>query len=544
MATTCGRCTNFDYCTLASQRRVVEVKVGDDFTCPECGSQLKPPLPEENVRTGNMPLIAGLAVLLLAGATFAGYELFSARSPKPQTVAEAQPGAPTPPATPAALAAPATPAATAPQAVAPAPAKPAPPPETILFRMRGSNTIGASLAPKLAQTFLTENGDTNVAIVPQDAPDETKVVGMRNGDREAIVISAHGSATAFTGLGAGDTDIGMASRRVKSAEHDSLAKLGDLTSAAAEHVLALDGIAVIINPANPVSDLTKEQLRDIFSGAVTDWSKVGGTPGPIHVFARDDKSGTYDTFKSLVMDKTKLVAGAKRIEDSRELSTDVAGDTAAIGFVGLPYVADAKPVAIAETGALPLVANRLTVATEDYPLSRRLFLYTPTVNTNRLAQLFVAYALSPQGQAIVEQVGFIPLTIKSETARVPDTASSRYKSLVGGAERLSTDFRFQQNSTALDNRGQRDLDRLVNYMISLHTGGDHLILVGFADNQGSPRANIDVSKKRADAVSALLARRGVRAGHVAAFGSELPVADNASPDGREKNRRVEVYLTQ
>jgi len=528
MATTRGRCTNTDYCTLASQRKTIDVPLDSSFICPECAAPLRAPALEAEARPRRGGAIIAGVLVLLTGVGAAAY--FAGGSSRTMTVASVPP----PPAPPVPKV---QPAATV--------AVPVPVPQpsrTVLFRMRGSNTIGAGLGPKLAAAFLADEGDSDVKVHPLAAADETEVTGLRGDVTEAIVISAHGSATAFTGLAAGDTEIGMASRRIKPAEHDALGRLGDMTGAGSEHVLALDGIAVIANPANPVGELTKAQLRDVFGGAISDWGQLGGTKGPIHVFARDDKSGTFDTFKALVLDKTKLAPGARRVEDSRELAADVAADPAAIGFVGLPYVAETKPVAVAETGAQPLLANPLTVATEDYPLSRRLYLYTPAVGASRIGQRFVTFALSPAGQAVVEQTGFVPLTIKTQTVSVPQTASGQYKALVGGAQRLSTDFRFQPNLTGLDNRGLRDLDRLVNFLISTHSGGDRLVLVGFADNQGSKRANYEVSRKRADSVSALLARRGIKVGQVSAFGSDLPVADNGTEEGRDKNRRVEVYV--
>jgi phosphate transport system substrate-binding protein len=553
MAYTRGRCTNFDYCSIADRRQDVEVALGDDFVCPECGRPLKPP-PAATQSSGNtMPLVlAGLGVVLVGGAIFGAVALFNqgggsskngeaqnppAQKPAMQTAAAAAPAAPLPQAALTAPAAAVTPA-TQPARAATPPAIP----ETVLLRLSGSNTVGAELGPKLAKAFLADSGDTDVTLQQTGKPDETNIAGMRDGKREVITVAAHGTATAFTDLAKGAADVGMASRRIKPAEAASLIAMGDLTSAAGEHVLALDGIAVIVNPSNSVPTLTKEQLRDIFNGTITDWSKLGAPAGPIHIYARDDKSGTFDTFKSLVLGSTKLAASAHRIEDSRELSGDVAGDAGGIGFIGLPYILSAKPVPVADTGATPLIPNRLTVGTEDYPLSRRLFLYTATQGGNPLSQRFAEFALSPAGQAIVEETGFIPLTIKPEQAPVPQTASARYRALIGHATRLSTNFRFQANSAALDNRGQRDLDRLVNFVLSAHAAPSQIILVGFADNKGSPSANLIVSKKRADAVATELAQHGVKVGHVVAFGSDLPVADNGSDEGREKNRRVEVYM--
>jgi phosphate transport system substrate-binding protein len=537
MAFTRGRCTNFDYCATAGKRQDVDVHLGEDFVCPECGRPLKPP-PVGGKSSGAATLIlVGLGLVMVGGGAAAALFLLGGNaSPPAHPVAATNAPAPSATAVQTAATDKALPAARV------IPAAPPPVNETVLLRLSGSNTVGAALGPRLARAFLSNSGDTDVTIEPTGKPDEVKVIGARGDKREVITVAAHGSATAFTDMAKGAADLGMASRRIKPAEIASLAALGDLTSAAGEHVLALDGIAVIVNPANPVASLSKDRLRDIFNGTITNWSAVGGAPGPVHIYARDDKSGTFDTFKSLVLGTTKLVASAHRVEDSRELSNDVTGDAGGIGFIGLPYIISAKAVPVADTGATPLIPNRLTVGTEDYPLSRRLYLYTATVGGNPLAQRFADFALSPAGQAVVEDVGFIPLTVKAEAAPVPQTASAHFKAVIGHATRLSTNFRFQPNSTALDNRGQRDLDRLVNYVVSAHASPTQIILVGFADNKGSATANLTVSKKRAEAVAAELAEHGVKVGKVLAFGSDLPVADNNSDDGRERNRRVEVYL--
>jgi phosphate transport system substrate-binding protein len=533
MAFSRGRCTNFDYCALATKRQDIEVELGDNFACPECHRALSPP-PAVGT-TGNKAaslILMGLGVAAVGGGVFAAVHFTGATPPHAAQSAIASP--PQIARKPVHLAAAAAPVPVAAVAAAI--------PEHVLLRLSGSNTIGAALGPKLAQAYMTSLGETGVSIEPAGKPDEVRIVGTRGQGRDVITVAAHGSATAFTDLASDAADVGMASRRIKPAEITSLAKLGDLTSISGEHVLALDGIAVIVNPANPLPSIRKDQLRDIFNGTITDWSKLGGAPGAIHVYARDDKSGTFDTFKSLVLNGTKLAPGARRLEDSRELSADVSADSGGIGFIGLPYILSARSVPVADTGATPLVANRLTVGTEDYPLSRRLFLYTAVQSGNPLAQQFAEYALSPAGQAIVEENGFVPLTVKAEPAPLPQTASDKYRAVIGHATRLSTNFRFQPNSAELDNRGQRDLDRLVNYVVSAHAAPSQIILVGFADNKGSASANLTVSKKRADAVAAVLAEHGVKVGKVLAFGADLPVADNASDDGREKNRRVEVYV--
>jgi len=426
----------------------------------------------------------------------------------------------------------------------------------IVLTLRGSNTIGQQLAPRIAQAFLTYDGASEAAIVRDPAaPEEALVVGKRAGQQEAIFIAAHGSATGFVGLGSKSlgeaADIGMSSRKIKPEERTTLMPLGDLTNTASEHVIALDSIAVIVHPDNPIASLNLRQLYDIFTGAVRDWGdrSIGGTPGRINLYARDAKSGTFDTFDSLAMKGAKLPADAKRFEDSEVLSAEVARDPYAIGFIGLPYVGQSKALAIAAPGATPIRPNRLTVATEDYALSRRLYLYTPANSTNPIVRRFVEYALSSAGQALVEQVGFVALTLRgtaaaaavAKPAAAPD-APPAYLALIKDAERLSTDFRFKLNSSDLDPRGVRDLTRLAEYLAANKIASSRVLLVGFGDNIGLPAATLKVSEERAKAVAALLRQDGIAVGQTAGFDVALPVAPNDSEEGRAKNRRVEVFI--
>ena len=431
---------------------------------------------------------------------------------------------------------------------APVPA-PAPPRPDIILTLRGSNTIGSELAPKLARAYLEQVGDSDVSVVRiEKVEDEVMVVGRRGDHQEAIYIAAHGSGTSAKGLAAtkpGEmADIGMSSRRINPEERELLKDKGDMTAVTNEHVLGLDGLATIVNVQNPVSVLTIKQLRDIFSGAVTDWGdkSIGGTPGAIHIYARDSNSGTYDTFNALVLRGAKLRADAQRFEDSSTLSGAVDKDPGGIGFIGLPYVASNKALAVSENGASPIKPNRLTVATEDYALSRRLYLYTPATSPNPAVRRFIELALSPSGQKLVDETGFIALTIASEPVAHGPGTPPEYEALTKSAERLTTDFRFKFGSTDIDNRGQRDMRRLADYLANRRIAPGRLILVGFGDNVGAAAAVKKISEDRAKAVAALLKLEGITVGQVAGFGALLPVADNDTEQGREKNRRVEVFV--
>jgi len=240
----------------------------------------------------------------------------------------------------------------------------------------------------------------------------------------------------------------------------------------------------------------------------------------------------------------KLAANAAKIESSVELSDKVARDANAIGYIGLPYIRDCKALEIAqklqnsqETAFYPTV---FSVATEDYALSRRLFLYTPEKSTNPHCRGFVEYALGNKGQDIVERCGFVSQNISTEKPILPPNATPKYVSAVKDSKRLSLNFRFKQGSFDLDNKSFRDLNRVADFLKNKRN--KEIMLLGFADNTGNPQANYQLSAKRASTINTLLKKWGIKAESIIAMGEEVPIASNDSEDGRQKNRRVEILL--
>lgn len=408
------------------------------------------------------------------------------------------------------------------------------------LRIHGSNTIGAELMPVLAEAWLKGKGYGNVSRQPL-GHDEQQLIGTNAaGEQMIIEIKAHGSSTAFADLGKGESDIGMASRPIKSSELKSLSKLGRLDDVKSEYVLGLDGVAVIVNPANPVAKLDKATLRKIYSGEIKDWAQAGGKAGAIHVLARDANSGTYDTFNHLVLDDKALVGDAKRFESNEELSDAVAADPAAIGFTGLAYVKKNRVLAIHD-GATAIPPTTFSVATEDYSLARRLFLYVPQMGEKSgLAKEFADFTVSEKGQSVIDQVGFISQDIRVEHTVFATDLPDEYKKLTEGAKRLSVNFRFTKGSAELDNKAQRDMERLEKY---LKRDKAKPMLFGFSDaSEAIPMVALTLSTDRADTIADLLIRRGVQPTRVRGYGSVGAVAANDNEDGRIKNRRVEVWV--
>jgi phosphate transport system substrate-binding protein len=410
-----------------------------------------------------------------------------------------------------------------------------------ILRLHGSNTVGQRLAPALVREWaaargLQETGSARLA-------EEELRLSFAAGPRRIVVdVHSHGTGTGYRDLLEGRADLWMASRPASGGEVSGAARIGRLDSPAQEHVIALDGLAIIVHPSNAVPALTVDQVRDLFAGRINDWSAVGARPGPVKRYARDDKSGTYDSFRSMVLRDAALAAGTSRFESTDQLAAMVAADPAAIGFVGLAGIGPARALSIADSGTRPLAADRVTVGTEDYVLSRRLFLYNREL-PSPLASDFVEFALGARGQAVVERIGFVSQDLTAVDVAPRNDVSDEYLALVGGARRLSLNFRFGARAALLDTKALRDVERLAEFVRRSGAGSLDVILLGFTDGHeiGTYQA-ISLSNERVDLVAQALGERGVGARRVRGMGYAAPVASNETDLGRARNRRVEVWV--
>ncbi|MBB5319789.1 substrate-binding domain-containing protein [Marinobacter oulmenensis] len=409
------------------------------------------------------------------------------------------------------------------------------------LEIHGSNTVGATLAPMLVTGYLEQLTGGSVSTGGTGAPNEKILSVGQDNDRISVLVAAHGSSTGFRALNEGQANIWAASRPAKPAEVEQLSDRADMTSLDSEHVIAIDGLAILVHPSNPIVRLSIENLARIFSGEVRNWSELGGPNREIHLYARDNRSGTWDTFSSLVLGKAyELHESARRYESNDQLSDDVARDPAGIGFSGLASVRDSKLLAISDGNAPALKPNQLTVATEDYPLSRRLFMYTLGNQTTTMASGLIEFALGQKGQDLVADSGFIsqnPIAVKPEfDATVPRT----FQQLTSNYQRLTVNFRFAEGRTRLDNKALRDLLRVKQYLRRHNRTPDDLMLIGFADAQSHELRAQMISELRALSVSTALRKNGLLDVAYTGYGQYMPVGDTGSP----RNGRVEVWIKQ
>lgn len=228
---------------------------------------------------------------------------------------------------------------------------------------------------------------------------------MDNHTDVIISVKGGGSGTGIAELIDGTNDIAMSSREIKSSEVSD-AKAKNITPV--EHTIAYDGITVIINPSNNVNSLTIEQLRKIYSGEIRNWKDVGGADKEIAVISRDSSSGTQEFFKEAVMGSTEFRTDMITQSATGAVTQEVSQNEKAIGFIGAAYqISSVKTVAINVNGTdiLPTEENILS---SKYPISRGLYLYTNQTTTEEVSK-FIAFILSPDGQKIVQGMGYAPV---------------------------------------------------------------------------------------------------------------------------------------
>jgi len=228
-----------------------------------------------------------------------------------------------------------------------------------------------------------------------------------------ISVTGGGSGTGIASLINGTVDIANASRQIKSEEIDQ-AKSNGINPL--EHIIARDAIAVIVNPNNPVNELTLKQISDIYSGKISNWKEVGGEDRPIVRLSRETNSGTHVYFLETVLrlsskeDKTLFSMDTLLLPSSEGIIVEVRQNPNAIGYDGLGYVPhDLKMIAIAEEeGGAYVLPSIPTVNDKTYPIARDLYMYT-NGQPEGLLKEYLDWILSPEAQQIVAELGFVPV---------------------------------------------------------------------------------------------------------------------------------------
>lgn len=445
-------------------------------------------------------------------------------------------------------------------------------PDSPRFGVHGSQTIGARLAPMLIEAYARKRGWS--AIAKPTGPGSQEIVLTQPGapNPAAIIeLNLSSSADGMAALSGGRAAIAMSDRRAapeEAARMKAAFGVDPLTPASgAEHVVALDAVALIVHRDNPVKRLRLDQIAGIFSGKVANWKDVrgwtevgeeaNGEDGAIQVHALDvgsDSSGFFAD-RALAPYAAALTPSTRRHDSGKKLSQAVGKDPYAIGFAPLANVGKNDALSVATTCGLSSEASRFGVKTESYPLMRRLYLYSAGELKQQAAREFLQFALSDEAQASVADAGFIDQSIeyqdRGETHRwvgsikanplnglindhASDAARADQRGRLGSEEgkklidkmldsflndtssgevRTSIVFRFETNSSNLDARALQDVERLARHLQAKRARGVGMqnvyhALLGFADSYGNILHNLRLSQARAKRVEDQIRQTG------------------------------------
>ncbi|MCX7981403.1 MAG: phosphate ABC transporter substrate-binding protein [Syntrophales bacterium] len=242
--------------------------------------------------------------------------------------------------------------------------------------IKGSTTV-LPIAQKLLEAYTSKHPDVNIS------------------------LSGGGSGDGIKALIDGMTDIANSSREIKP-EEEAKAREKNVTPLA--HVVAYDAIVPIVHPKNKIKDLSLDQLSQIYQGKITNWKEVGGEDLEIVVVSRDSSSGTFESWGHLVLKGARVTPKAQMQASNGAVVQTVAKNKYAIGYIGLGYInKSVKPLSV--NG---IAATVETARSGQYPISRPLYMYTNGEPKDAVAS-FIKFALSNEGQALVESVGFVPV---------------------------------------------------------------------------------------------------------------------------------------
>lgn len=248
-------------------------------------------------------------------------------------------------------------------------------------RIKGSDTL-LPIAQQTAERFMNKNPDARVT------------------------VTGGGTGVGISALLDNTTDIAMASRPIKFSEK---MKVKAAKQDIEETIVAYDALAVIVHPSNPVKQLTRKQLEDIFRGKITNWKQVGGEDRKIVVYSRETSSGTYEFFKESVLKNKNYMPGSLSMPATGAIIQSVSQTQGAIGYVGLAYVSPRiKTLSVSYDGkpyAEPSVEN---ATNKTYPIVRPLYYYYNARNKGDVAPL-MDFILSTEGQDIIKKSGYIPV---------------------------------------------------------------------------------------------------------------------------------------
>ncbi|MDA5556883.1 phosphate ABC transporter substrate-binding/OmpA family protein [Shimia sp. MMG029] len=433
----------------------------------------------------------------------------------------------------------------------------------------GSATMAEILMPALLEAFAQAEG-YSVSRKSENKHRFTYVLAAPDSGETLARFRFHASSAeeGFADLLADEADIAMSLREIrpKEAELGYEAGLGDMTDANRSRVLALDGMVPVVAPGNPVTAMSLQQLAEVFSGKIANWSELGGPDASISVHMMAAESGFAQAVEDQLMKRANATTAdtAARHVQNEALIKAVERDPFAIGIASYAERSNTQLVTLRGSCGFSLAASRRTIKTEDYPLNAPMFLYFPARRLPKIARDFLSYTRGPAAQIVIRRAGFVDQTaeevsINLQGDRFANAISAageeveladlqRMTSTLSGMKRLSISFRFQAGSSKLDAQSRSNVQQLARAFEAGVYDARSLYFVGFSDGNGPAAGNQKIAQRRADSVMKAVLAAAETANpdrmdlQVHAFGEAMPMACDDSAWGRQVNRRVEIWV--
>lgn len=418
-----------------------------------------------------------------------------------------------------------------------------------VIRLVGARDAGSRLLPGLFRAFASKRGLIYEELAPPDGQQWAAVMLDPDGRKPLAELS-------FTAM---SPELALQARNAGEAELEVTARAN--VQGGSSQAMALDALVPVMAPDNPTPRISTVALAQALSGAVQNWSALGGPDMPIvlHGLAPDT-----DMAQALAL---RLGAGIKATvlhPDMASLADAVAKDPWGLAITGRAEVAPAVAVPLTDSCGFPLLPRSISVKAEDYPLALPIHLASSTRRLPLLAREFLEFLATPAADQAVASAGYIdraleraPMTqdglrllnaIRGAGDDVSLADLKRLAQVMDGADRLSLTFRFEEGAAVLDASSRENLAQLARLIAAERFPAQALILAGFSDGTGDAHANRALSEARAARVLQDLAAmapdlRPDQLPRIEGFGEVLPMACDETVIGRRLNRRVELWVT-
>ena len=438
-----------------------------------------------------------------------------------------------------------------------------------LVRMSGAVRMGAVMMPALIEAYGRSAGFQ--AVIETVDADHMTVTLLDDDEVAQAVFQLRLTNTdeGFADLIAFEADIVLALReaRPEEAERAQLIGLGDITDPDHARIIGFDALVPVVDPSLGLLTLSLHDVARAYRGEVTQWDELGGPSEPIVLHLGPESGGPWQFFVDHVvtLGDGALSSDVIRHATSAALTDAVATTRGSLGIVSYGEIGSTQALALRDVCGFTAIPQNITLKTQDYPLTQPLFLYRPDRLQPAVIGAFLAWLRGPEAQLVVRRSGFVdqgavPISLDSQGQRFVNAIAQageditlaelqRMVRVLAPLTRLSTSFRYEVGSTRLDAASRSNLLALGQAIRDGRYDDQRLMLIGFGDGRGSAVPNRDLSSARAEAVRrALVEVLGDLPADVVveteAFGEALPMGCDDTEWGRQRNRRVELWVEQ